>query len=152
MKRNHVQKIDYKTMEYIFDQKPLPSSMKITQVRYEGSGPLMISPDGPPDSDYELVIDASDWAELRTRLRPFAEKEISHRAWNIADTFDNNIHDYYYEHIANTDKDGTWPESYEIARLVEQTQYKTYSTVLVDDRSSPTIALYVRTRAHLRQR
>lgn len=151
MSRSSVKKIDYKTMEHIFDQSPLPESMEISQVRYRGYSLIFNGPDGPMCSDYELLMDAKDYLPLREKLLPFRDERItSSRASVAAHEFDNDIMEYYYAQNGDfPDKEGVWPPTYFVFRSIEGSENQTWSSLIFDDRSSPTIKVYVSTRAYL---
>jgi hypothetical protein len=150
MKRSDVQETDYDTMKSVFDQNPLPSSLKIAQVRYAGYSLIFNGPNGPAYSDYELLVDAGDWMGMRKGLLPFMEQKVPPRVWSTTMSFNNDLWDVFIERVAFTEKDdGKWPEYYSVSRPVHGGKYKAWSAVLVDDRSSPTIKLYVQTRAYL---
>ncbi|MEN6627437.1 MAG: hypothetical protein ABFD69_14530 [Candidatus Sumerlaeia bacterium] len=131
-KRTIVKAGDYRLMQRIY-RKPLPASFHIDQVRYYPY--TFPAPDGPTPAMYEIKLQADDCQALLANLN-FEEKTLNpDQGWRdiqILEAFKNPL----FDQLGN----GNGGEA---KRVPKKLIIINNSSMIIDDRSSPTLLVYV---------
>lgn len=146
--RKSARKIDYQTLEFIFRTKPLPESVKLTGVDYAGYSTIFNGPDGAVYSKYEITLNAADFERMRGNFeKNITSREPSNSAWNAVYAFDSDLREFYWEHLDTPREKEVTHFTLETRNSTEQ-KHPPLSTMVVDGRTSPTLKIYLSTRAY----